>query len=550
MSESILSIEKEEQLTLSDSLTHIIHELEQNRNLDPGKLCSIIKEAEVRPEDLMPWADFDHPIQDSYGRKQVYLGDNYEVMVMSWRPGDFSTIHDHGYTQWGAVQIFGPAEHATFRYDEGEIHTLARWQVAPGDVLGVGHSLIHQMGNPTQDQKFLSLHIYGIAENIENVTGDARIFELEDEEIQRVDGGVFFALPSAECKSVDAQVKSDFATGFRHRIELMERLRRREEVGDVEGEKSAEEVYSSAFGIKRREELMKMLDGIIGEGDQVKNSIQWRILNHELKKGAELQSARKGEARSKDDFHRYAMKYDALIGRPCLDGFMGPYLKFVKEKFPLDFMNSQIISLGVGTGLVEEFMMNELEVPHENLYGIDISEAMVQVARERVHSDVGDVLELDPAVKQWDVAYSGLNVFHYLDHNRLEEAIEKTASILKDGGWFIADLISPDHIRWYPNVMKSEDGNIISLRTPRLVEQEGSLFQESEIINLDFSSGELEIDYAGKHMRFLPPMHRMRAYFERYFSGKVHFFDAHSLESISDLADTCPSTRYLVLAQK
>jgi hypothetical protein len=69
-------------------------------------------------------------------------------MVMSWRPGDFSTIHDHGYTQWGAVQVFGPAEHATFRIDDDKIATLARWRMKNRDVIGVHHDLLHQMATP------------------------------------------------------------------------------------------------------------------------------------------------------------------------------------------------------------------------------------------------------------------------------------------------------------------------------------------------------------------------------------------------------------------
>jgi hypothetical protein len=128
--------------------------------------------------------------------------------------------------------------------------------------------------------------------------------------------------------------------------------------------------------------------------------------------------------------------------------------------------------------------------------------------------------------------------------------VEKSAAIVREGGWFIGDFITPDHIRWYPNVMESADGEVISLRTPRLIEEEGGIFQESEIINLDFSRDEMEINYAGKHKRFLPPMHRIRAYFERAFKGTVDLYDAHTLAHIPDSADTCSSTRYVVVAQK
>ena len=123
---------------------------------------------------------------------------------------------------------------------------------------------------------------------------------------------------------------------------------------------------------------------------------------------------------------------------------------------------------------------------------------MVKVARKRIQADEGDVLALDPGIRMWDLAFSGLNVFHYLDHKRLEEAIQKTAAIIKIGGYFIGDFITPDHIRWYPNVVYSKDKKIISLRTPRLIEENGSMFQESEIINIDYRE-DMRINYAGKH---------------------------------------------------
>jgi len=191
-----------------------------------------------------------------------------------------------------------------------------------------------------------------------------------------------------------------------------------------------------------------------------------------------------------------------------------------------------------------------LDVSYDRIYGMDISEAMVDVARKRVRADVGDVLELDPSIRRWDIAYSGLNVFHYLDHERLEEAIQKTAGILKPGGWFIGDFITPDHIRWYPNLMESDMGDVLSFRTAELIEEDGRIFQESTIINADFMEDHMSLNYAGKHRRFLPPVHRMRAYFERAFGGEVHLFDAHSLEAIGEWADTCPSTRYVIVARK
>ena len=82
------------------------------------------------------------------------------------------------------------------------------------------------------------------------------------------------------------------------------------------------------------------------------------------------------------------------------------------------------------------------------------------------------------------------------------------------------------------------------------MEEKGRVFQESEIININFGGGAMELNYAGKHKRFLPPLLRIRRYFERAFGGQVDLYDAHSLELIPDWADSCPSTRYVVVARK
>lgn len=208
---------------LPASLKYIVATLKVAQALDPRRMAQIVQTANVKAQDLQAYADFHHSPTDSYGRKLVAQGPNFEVMVMSWLPGDFSAIHDHGHTQWGAVQIFGQAEHATFRVREQQLRTTARWQVQPGDIVPVGHDLIHQMGNPTQ-QPFLSLHVYGFPEAINNVTGDARIYDPVNGIIQRVDGGVFYALPAKDIKKTESGFFGDLPTQLRHQQNLQHRL--------------------------------------------------------------------------------------------------------------------------------------------------------------------------------------------------------------------------------------------------------------------------------------------------------------------------------------
>ncbi len=534
---------------LPNSIKSIVHSLRTETSFKPSDIRKYILDAKVSPEDIKPWSDFDHPIADGYGRKMLYDGGNFEIMVMSWRPGDFAAIHDHGYTEWGAVQIFGPAEHATFRIEDDKLVTLRRWVFTPGDVVGVGHELIHQMGNNTKDTFFLSLHVYGVFDDIESVTGDARLFDLCKDEIQRINGGVFFALEPKDISSTEAGPKGDFPTTLRHKTELIKRLRRIETQKGKGENTELQKIIEDFYSKYQADSLLECVNDNIDENAHQNNSRFWNILNWELREAAALQSELNIERKTADTSYKYTKLYDELICQACLDSFMANYWKMFIEKHQIDLPASSLISIGCGTGLVERYLIDELGMKFENVYGIDISEEMVAEARHRIQTDVGNVLTLDPSVRLWDIAYSGLDVFQYLNAERFEEAIQKTASIVKEGGYFIGDFVSPDHIRWYPNIMYSKDKSIVSLRNPKLIEENGKVYQESEIININIKD-EFDIAYSGKNKRFMPPLFRVRLFFEKAFGAEVTLYDAVSLEVIPEDADTCSSTRYVVVAKK
>lgn len=531
---------------LPESLAKITEQIKDRPGLTPAAIRQIVQAANVQAKDLMPWADFGHPVEDSYGRKMIYKAGNYEIMAMSWQPGDFSGIHDHGHTQWGAVQVFGPAEHATFRVGEKEMITLARWQMEPGEVVGVQHSLIHQMGNAT-DQPFLSLHVYGCLEDQKSITGDARVFDLVGQQIQRVDGGVFFALPESDVLALEPAPRADFPTQLRYEVELVRRLQKM-----ASSRREYDDTFQSArrhfFAEDRWSALRQFLARNTNKNGHFQNSILWKVLFRELRAAARLQTELQAKAKKKDLFQEYATIYDAVIGQPCMEDFMKNYLRYFSGQIG-GLSAKKIISLGCGTGIVEEFLLQKLGAKREQLLGIDISAGMIREASKRIPARQQDLLSIEPRAEKWQLAYSGLNVFHYLPYGKMESAIQKTAELLEEGGYFLGDFITTDHIRWYPHVIVSEDERVVSLRRPELIEVEGAIYQESEIFNIHRQAGELLIHHAGRHRRFLPPMHRIRSYFGTYFR-EVQLFDAYSLQELSEQADTCASTRYVVLARK
>nr|AIF06369.1 cysteine dioxygenase type I family [uncultured marine group II/III euryarchaeote KM3_191_F05] len=162
-------------------------------------------------KDLEKWIDYDYPVSDSYGRKMVHDGGFFEVMVMCWKPGDYSAIHDHGEAEFGVVKVFGDTEHAAFKIVNQKLITLGRTIIEAGTTLEVAPALIHQMGNPG-DRNFFSLHIYVNQATEGGITRDSRIYDYSRNAILRVDGGAFYLLPESEIKAREPLPEADSST--------------------------------------------------------------------------------------------------------------------------------------------------------------------------------------------------------------------------------------------------------------------------------------------------------------------------------------------------
>lgn len=533
------------------AIQDLIRMLEEADDLTPRKARDLLLSANLQADDLAPWSDLEHPIRDSYGRKLIFDGGYFEMMAMSWTPGDFSAIHDHGYTEWGAVQVFGPAEHSIFLVQDGDMTTLSRAEVKPGEVMAVGHQLVHQLGNPS-NTNFMSFHMYGCyGRSKGGITADARIFDLEEGKIQRTDGGVFFAMPENQIKRHEPGPRPDYLTWLRNVIELknrIDRIQRHTELPAELAQRDAgviQKLCDPSNWQRFVNDLFPHVDPISGH---MKDMGYWRLLRNELIAAAKVQKTLLFPDDEGDPFYTYAELYDDVIGQPCLDEFIAEYLKFVIEKYKVDRDKVKFLSIGCGTGIIEEFLIKDLGLPGDRLLGIDKSEAMVQVASRRITARAEDILALSG--QTWDITYCGLNVFQYLSPEQLDEALAVTAHITRPGGYFFGDFITPDHIRTYPHVIRSKTGNVISLRNPVLIEEGNRTFQQSEILNVSRNNDRLLITNEGKHLRFLPPMWRLRQEFQKAFKGRVDIYDAVTLKPIGDKADTCPSTRYLLVAQK
>lgn len=123
------------------------------------ELSALLGGVEITDEELRPYVSFK---ESTYARHRVHLGEHAELLVLCWRPGQRTPIHDHA-GSYGAVRVLrGVMWETIFEMDgdEGLVYRSSReWM--PGYVTGADVPDIHQLGNPdVSGQDLVTLHLY------------------------------------------------------------------------------------------------------------------------------------------------------------------------------------------------------------------------------------------------------------------------------------------------------------------------------------------------------------------------------------------------------
>jgi len=124
-----------------------------------AELNALLEGVEVGADELRPYVSFK---EGTYARHRVHLCEWAELLVLCWRPGQRTPIHDHA-GSFGAVRVLrGVMWETLFEMDgaEGLVYRSAR-EWTPGRVTGADVPDIHQLGNPDiSGQDLVTLHLY------------------------------------------------------------------------------------------------------------------------------------------------------------------------------------------------------------------------------------------------------------------------------------------------------------------------------------------------------------------------------------------------------
>ena len=136
-------------------------ELLQSQSTPPSleQLYNWLENARIADEELQPYLGFK---DRTYWRHLVCRNDAVEMLVLCWKPGQRTVIHDHNGSQGAVLVQQGVVWETTFTFDEA--HGLAYKsgrEYGAGQVTGADVPDIHQLGNPdVSEQNLVTIHIY------------------------------------------------------------------------------------------------------------------------------------------------------------------------------------------------------------------------------------------------------------------------------------------------------------------------------------------------------------------------------------------------------
>jgi len=138
----------------------LIEQLQQQNN--PPSLDQItgwLSSVEISQQDLEPYLGFK---EGNYWRHRVCRNEAVEMLVICWRPGQRTPIHDHNGSHGVVLVQQGLMWETIFTYDEKNGLEYKSGRECPtGEITGAGVPDIHQLGNPEVSGKdLITIHVY------------------------------------------------------------------------------------------------------------------------------------------------------------------------------------------------------------------------------------------------------------------------------------------------------------------------------------------------------------------------------------------------------
>jgi cysteine dioxygenase len=142
------------------SLDTLLEELDAwHERIPLSELKRALGEVSIAPGDVRPFVKFG---DEGYRRNLLHAGPAYQALVLCWRNGQRSPIHDHRGSSCGVRVLEGTALETVFERARNQmIYAVRSQEMAPGSICATQDADIHQVSNLADDGgDLVTLHVY------------------------------------------------------------------------------------------------------------------------------------------------------------------------------------------------------------------------------------------------------------------------------------------------------------------------------------------------------------------------------------------------------
>lgn len=123
-------------------------------------LFRIVRQSQVTLKHVQDWIEY---CGLKYKRNTIIESDSFQILLICWKAGQFSPIHDHFGSRCVVKVLAGTARETTYIEAGGSVTTSTRLY-RPGTVFGGEDGDIHFLGNPNSaNTGLVTMHVYAPA---------------------------------------------------------------------------------------------------------------------------------------------------------------------------------------------------------------------------------------------------------------------------------------------------------------------------------------------------------------------------------------------------
>jgi cysteine dioxygenase len=142
-------------MNLIATIEELKHTAKELRLPDLRRLISKLKPEEGEIDRFLHFTD------NRYARNLVYKTPDFECLVLCWKPGQRSPIHDHAASICTVYTVAGVLSADNYRkMANGHVRVDYSEDFKPGAVLSIQTSEIHQVSNLQDSSNLVSIHFY------------------------------------------------------------------------------------------------------------------------------------------------------------------------------------------------------------------------------------------------------------------------------------------------------------------------------------------------------------------------------------------------------